>query len=428
MPNAIPGPDDITRRVLPNGIVVLVRENFDAQSVVIDGSFAAGAVFEDPTKHGLASLTADVLEHGTLNRDFNELHETLESSAMSLEVEAGRHLASFGGKALAEDLPMLLELLADVLRNPAFPPDHVELVKGQIVTGLQYNQQDTRYMAGKTFRKLTYPAQHIYHRGSTGEIDTVSALSPDDLRDFHQAQYGPGAMIVAIVGAVEAEKAIDALEAVLGDWENPNQQTDLNQPEVPRPTTLAFESVELSGKTQSDIVLGVPGPPRSAEDYMAARLVNNVLGVFGMMGRLGASVREEKGLAYYSYSSVEGGLGPGAWTASAGVNPENVKLAVESIRKEIERIIREPVSADDLADNQANLTGRLPLLLESNGGVAGNLLAMERFGLGLDYLQNYTSMINSLTVDDLRAAVRHYWKPDAFSLSIAGPALNERII
>ena len=146
------------------------------------------------------------------------------------------------------------------------------------------------------------------------------------------------------------------------------------------------------------------------------------------MSRLGASVREEKGLAYYSYSGVEGGLGPGAWSVSAGVSPKNVKLAVDSIREEIERIIREPVSAQDLTDNQANLTGRLPLLLESNGGVAGNLLAMERYDLGLDYLRTYADMVNSLTVEDLRAAMRHYWKPDAFTLSIAGPALKETII
>jgi zinc protease len=428
MPNAIPGPDDITRRVLPNGIVVLVRENFDAQSVVIDGSFAGGALFENPERHGVASLTADVLMHGTQNRDFSELHETLESSGMSLDVEGGRHLASFGGKALAEDLPTLLDLLADVLKNPAFPPDHVELVKGQIITGLQYNQQDTRYMAGKKFRQLTYPADHIYNRGSTGEIETVSALTADDLHAFHQGQYGPGAMIVAIVGAVEAEAAIDALSKALGDWENPNQKTDFSLPDVPKPKELSFEAVDLPGKTQSDIVLGVPGPNRKAEDYQAARLVNNVLGVFGMMGRLGASVREEKGLAYYSYSSLEGGLGPGAWSVSAGVNPQNMKLAVDSIREELERIIREPVSAEDLADNQANLTGRLPLLLESNSGVAGNLLSMERYQLGLDYLRKYTDIINSLTVEELRAAMRHYWKPDAFTLTVAGPALKEKVI
>ena len=421
--NPIPGSDDITRHVLDNGIVILVRENFDAQSVVMSGSFAAGAAFEDPAKHGLASLTADALMRGTQSHDFNSLHETLEGGGMSLDVNGGRFLTSFGGKALAEDMSTLIELLGDVLRNPSFPAEHVELLKGEIVTGLQYSQQDTRYMAGKSFRQLAYPSQHIYHRGATGEIDTVAAFTAEDLAEFHSAQYGPGQMLISVVGAIEAQAAIDQIEKRLGDWTNPQQKTDFSQPPIPKFEDMQMRNVTLPGKTQSDIVLGIAGPARNADDFQAARLVNNVLGVFGMMGRIGASVREEKGLAYYAYSRVEGGLGAGSWTVSAGVSPDNVQLALASIREELERIIDEPVSSDDLADNQANLVGSLPLKLESNSGVAGHMLSMERYGLGLDYLRNYAEEINSLTVEELQTAIQKYWNPEAFSVAIAGPEL-----
>ncbi|MFP4324231.1 MAG: M16 family metallopeptidase, partial [Anaerolineales bacterium] len=236
-------------------------------------------------------------------------------------------------------------------------------------------------------------------------------------------QYGPARMIVAIVGAVPAEDALHTLQTILGDWENAEQQTDFQQPDVPPLDGIRYTLHVLPGKTQSDIVLGVPGPSRMAADYEAARMVNNVLGVFGMMGRLGANVREKKGLAYYSYSNLAGGLGPGAWRVMAGVSPANVRLAVASIREEIERVLNEPVSPDDLADNVANFTGRLPLMLESNAGVASNLVSMERYGLGLDYLQKYGDILHALTVEDLQAAMRRYWRADAFALGVAGPEI-----
>ncbi len=428
MPNAIPGPGDIVRRELPNGIVALARENFDAGSVVVAGSFAAGAVYEASDKAGLAGLTAEALLRGTERYPFSQLHETLESSGMSLDVDGGRYLASFSGKALAEDLPRLLELLGEVLRRPVFPAGHVDLLKGEAITSLRYNLQNSRYMAAQTWAKLAYPDDHILARDADGTPESIEALTAEDLRAFHQAQYGPGRMVVAMVGAVPAEQAIQHLETALGDWENPQQQIAPDQPSLPALDSIRHQLHVLPGKTQSDIVLGVPGPARTAADFDAARMVNNVLGVFGMMGRLGANVREKQGLAYYSYSNLAGGLGPGPWRVAAGVSPANVKQAVVSIRHEVERILNEPVSEDDLADNVANFTGRLPLMLESNAGVAGNLLNMERYGLGLDYLQRYAERLHALTVADLQAAMQHYWRADAFAVAVAGPTLDEDFI
>ncbi len=143
----------------------------------------------------------------------------------------------------------------------------------------------------------------------------------------------------------------------LGDWTTGNGRFTYEVPEQPRPSALVRHNVVMRDKVQADIVMGLPGPRRSAEDYLEASMMNTILGVFGMMGRIGQSVREEQGLAYYAYSRLAGGLGPGAWTAAAGVSPDNVEQAVESIRDEIRRIQDEPVDDDELADSKAYRIG-----------------------------------------------------------------------
>ena len=182
--NALPGPDDIARVVLPNGIVVLARENFTTQSVVIGGSLLVGSIQEKPEKAGLSSFVAAALTRGTKNRDFDTIHETLEGIGASLGIGGGVHTTSFNGKSLAEDLPTLLELLSDALRNPAFPADQTERLRGEIITGLKIRAQDTRSVASDTFRKLAYADNHPYSRSSQGEIETISAITLDEMADL----------------------------------------------------------------------------------------------------------------------------------------------------------------------------------------------------------------------------------------------------
>lgn len=422
--NPIPGPDDITRRELPNGIVVLARENFTAQSVVVAGSLLAGAMLEPPEHAGLASVVAASLMYGTTTRDFDTIHETLEGLGADMDCNAGVHTAGFGGKGLAEDLPTLLGLLQDTLRNPTFPEEHLERLRGQYITGLQIREHDTRYRAARAFRTLAYPAAHPYSRGAEGTLASLPGLTRERVQAFHAQHFGPRGMIIAVVGAIPAAEAVTAVEAAFGDWQNPAQAAIPALPPAPTLTTVRREIVPVEGKTQADIVLGVPGPDRQSPDFHAARLVNSILGQFGMYGRLGASVREAQGLAYYSYSSVEGEAGPGPWRVAAGVNPANVDQAIASILAEITRITTEPVTAEELADNQSYFTGRLPLQLEKNEGVAASMLRMERYGLGLDYLWRYADMINALTADDLLAAAQHYWRPEGYALAIAGEGLE----
>ena len=420
---ALPGPHDTVRHTLPKGIVVLVRENPDVASVVIQGALDAGSLYDEPGREGLASFAAGMLLRGTEMRDFQSIHELLESSGAVLAISAGLHHAGFSGRSLAEDLPLLIDLLAEAVRQPAFPEEQVERLRGQFVTALKIQEQDPRYVAGRMFREMVYGEAHPYHRPSDGLLESVAAITREHLVDFHRRCFGPRGLIMVVVGAVQADEVCQLVERTFGDWANASQHLPPELPPVPLLSEVVRREGVLPGKSQADIVLGASGPSRLAEDWQAANMANHILGVFGMYGRIGAHVREKLGLAYYSHSRLEGGLGPGPWRIMAGVNPANVEDAVRAVEEELRRITGDRVSEGELADSKANLIGRLPLQLESSEGVAGSILSMELYDLGLDYLQRYPQEIEAVTAEQVLAAARRYLNPDAYALAIAGPGL-----
>lgn len=417
---SLPGPDDIVRVELSNGLVILARSNFNSPSVVINGYLPAGNLFDSDEKLGLAGFTASALMRGVNGRSFQEIYEALESTGASLGFNGGTHSTGFGGRALAEDLDLLLSLLADALRKPTFPTEQVERLRAQILTGLAIRAQDTGAMASLTFDEIVY-AGHPYARSEDGYPETIQEISRGDLIEFHRKHYGPRGMVIVVVGAVEPAQEVEKIAKILGDWKNPEQPPQPSLPPLTPLTEVITRKVDIPGKMQTDIVLGAAGPERRSANFLAANLGNNILGQFGMMGRIGDVVREQAGLAYYAYSSLSGGLGPGPWYFTAGVDPANVEQVTDLIRTEIARFVREPVSAEELADSQANFIGRLPLSLESNGGVASALLNLERYGLGLDYYRRYPQLIRAMTDTEVLETARRYLHPDRLGIAIAGP-------
>ena len=422
--DSIPRASNITRAELDNGIVVLAYENPAVQSVNLMGSLHAGSLYEDPRMNGLASLTAGALMTGTATRSFDQLHSALEDNGADLGFRAHVHKVGFSGKALAEDLSLLIDVANDALRNPVFPAEHVERLRGERLTWLQYSQFDTRYRAGRAMREALYPACHAYHYSPSGDENTIANLAVPDLADFHARHFGPRGMIIVVVGAVAADEAVALAAEAFGEWRNDDQPPMRTVDAPDSPAESMRQDVFVPGKTQSDISMGIVGPARRADDYLAAQLANSVLGEFGMMGRIGKSVREQQGLAYYAFSRLGGGHGPDPWTISAGVNPDNVEQAIESIRSEIERLASKLVSEDDLADNQSYFTGRMPLQLESNEGIASHIHSMESYGLGLDYLANYAERVKKIDRRDLLAAARRYLRVDEMVVAVAGPRQN----
>ncbi len=420
MSSSFPSADTITRVVLPNGIVILAYENHNSPSAVAGGYLWSGSLSETPQQAGLSSFTAGMLMRGTETRTFGQINEALESVGAQLGFRSGVHTVSFGAKALAEDLDLLLAILSDTLQRPTFPAEEAERLRGQILTALQRRAYDTRQMARLTFNALLFP-DHPYGRSVQGYEETVSALDRDHLARYYQDHYSPEGMVIAVVGAVSAAAVVDKVREALGGWQTPSVTPDRSIPPPVQLDERRRQTAPVEGKTQSDLVLGWPGLARNDPDYMKARLANTILGVFGMMGRLGDNVRDEQGLAYYVYSQLHAGLGMGPWLAIAGINPANVERALDGILYEVRRLRDEPVPADELADSQSFLTGSMPLRLETNEGIANTLLDIERYDLGFDYLLRYPDMVNAITVQDIQDMALTYLDPEVYALAIAGP-------
>jgi zinc protease len=416
----LPGPENITRMVLPNGITLLTRSNFNSPSVFAGGYMTAGSMFDPSEKLGLSHFTSICLMRGTQARKFQEIYNILESAGASLGFGASVHNMNFGGRALTEDLPVMLNLAAEALRNPTFPPEHVERLRAQILTSLAIRNQDTGEMADLTCDEILFQ-KHPYGLPDEGYPETIRAIQRSDLVEFHQAYYRPENLVMVIVGAVEPTQALEFVQEALGNWNNP---LPFKQPVYPAFAALnetVSKHIAMQGKYQSDLIIGTHAPRRLSDDFMAVSLGNSILGQFGMMGRIGDVVREKAGLAYSASTGLSSSVDGGSWEVSAGVNPSNLQRAIDLIISELERFTEEPVTLEELQDSQANFIGRLPLSLESNAGVANALLNVERFQLGLDYYQRYPDLVQAVTPEAILEAARRYWHLDCLAIVSAGP-------
>jgi len=195
----------------------------------------------------------------------------------------------------------------------------------------------------------------------------------------------------------------------------------VNLPPVFPLTGIHQQHVPISDKSQSDIVLGWLGISRKHPDWTPLVVANVLWGRFGMGGRVGERVRERQGLAYYAYGNVDGNFGPGTWNATAGVAPEHVALAVESILDEARRLREEPVSEEELEDTKSFIIGSTPVRLETSEGIAAAISDMAWYDLGLDYLVKLEERVRGVTREDIQRIAQTYMNMDAYALAIAGP-------
>ena len=416
----VPGPDSITRIVMPNGPVLLVFSNFNSPSAYLLGLLDCGGAADPQDLLGLANFAAAMLSRGTTARAFDDFHRQLEARGASLNFSCGSRHTWFRGQSLAEDLDTLFDLASDALLRPALASDYVERTRKQLLAGLAIREQDTEENASLLFDEALFQ-EHPYGQPTDGFMQTIQAVQRDDLVNFHQAHFKPQGMLVAVCGAVQPEKVRDLAERYFGAWQNPDAHA-LQLPPLPAaPQGIVRRHRFIPEKSQLDLIMGTFGPNRLSEDFLPAYVGNNILGQFGLMGRIGASVRVKEGLAYHAGSSLTAWQDSGTWEFTAGLDPRNSEKAITLIRKEIRRFINRPVTRQELRDAQSHLIGRLPLSLESNAGLANALINMERFGLGLDYYQNYPAMMRGISAEQILESARRYLHPDQLVIASAGP-------
>ena len=245
----LPGPDTILRKEMPNGMTVLVRENPSSRTVVLNAGMPCGSYLDPTDKTGLADFTAACLTSGTKTHNFLEISELLESAGASLNIGCGPRAFTFTGSCLSEDLPMLLGLLREVLDEPDFPTDHLELHRNRMLSSYELHLHDPESMVNERFDWLLF-GNTAYGRSDYSTIEEINSITRDDLLNFHRRYVGPKGMILTISGGLPSEVMMDACEKHLGTWQK--QQEDICVeayfPQTPAPDHEISEHIEIPEK------------------------------------------------------------------------------------------------------------------------------------------------------------------------------------
>ena len=408
------------RSVLENGTRVIAKHAGATPAVTIHASFEAGTIFDPPAEPGVSHFVSRTIDRGTVGHTAEEIAERLENRGISLAITVNRHALSLICTCLVEDLDSTLMTVADIVTRPAFPDPEVETRRGEIVTMIRQDEDNPAAMASEGLLSLLYGDVHPYGRRPRGSVETVERITRSSLQTFHAARFRPGALSLVMVGDVETARAIDSATRVFGAWTAATAAAPILPPVPPAPGRRV-RVIPMMNKAQADIAYGFTTILRSDPAFYAYWLMNNILGEYSIGGRLGDSIRERQGMAYYVYSALDANVAPGPLLIRAGVNPANVERALASIDEEVARIANDGPTGQELAESRQYLIGSLPRRLETNVGIATFLQMMEFFDLGMDFDLRVPDLLARVTREDVHAAARAVLDPSRATVVIAGP-------
>ena len=402
------------RVVLPNGLVLLVSERRALPIVAVSAYVRAGSVLDPADAGGLASLTASLLTRGTARRSAAEIDRAIESVGGSLGSGGGRDGAAISLGVLSKDLPLGLDLLAEVLTQPSFPEDELRRKVGEILATLQNAESEPESVAARALAPLLYPG-HPYANQSLGTPATVATLDRAKVSAFHHAYYRPDATTVAIVGDVSAAEIRAALLARLGGWRAP--ATPLPSIPIAPETVPPGTRTIVRELTQTTVYLGRPAIRQRDPDYPALVVASYILGG-GSTSRLYTRVREERGLAYGVSAGVGAARHGSSLVVSLQTRNESAEEATRLVREEMRRIGGADVTDAELALAKAYLIGSYALRTDTSSKVAVLISSLEELGLGLDYPERYRERIAAVTAADVRRVAARFLDPNAYSTVI----------
>jgi zinc protease len=409
-----------TREVLARGVTVLAKRTSTTPAVTLVANIRAGSVHDTPTHQGLAHFVSRTIDRGTDRHSADELAEQLDNRGVTLSTSVSRHTLSLSCTCLVEDMDDVLRLVAEIVMRPAFPPTEVDRRRGEIITLIRQDEDNPAAVAVETLMSMLFGATHPYGRRLRGTVESVEGIDRGTLQQFHASHSVPTGLSLAVVGDIEPSHAIDAARSVFDGWSGGTSR-DVTDAPMSLKGGRQCRVVPMMNKSQTDIAYGFATIARQDASYHAYWLMNNILGQYSLGGRLGDSIREQQGMAYYVFSSLEANLMPGPLVIRAGVSPANVVKAVASIDTELRKLVESGPTEQELIESKQYLIGSIPRTLETNMGIATYLQAAEFFDLGLDYDVRMPDLLRSVTHDQVHEAARRAIDPDHATIVVAGP-------
>ncbi len=405
-------------KTLPNGLQVIAVSHHEQPAVSLRLIVRAGGAQDPAAKPGVAYLAAALLDQGTSTKSAAQVATTIDSIGGAIGAGATSDLTSIYAAVMKDSFGVALDLVSDLVRNPAFAPEEIERQRQQIVSGLKVSYDDPDYLAGVVFDRLVY-GFHPYGKPDSGTPASIAAVTREDLFAFHKQWFGPNNAILAIVGDVSPEEAFAGAERAFGLWTRvdlPAMQTA----DPPAPTRRIVV-VDRPGAVQTEIRVGNISLPRRQKDYLALDIATKILGGEGG-NRLHRVLRSERGLTYGASADLHALKDTGNIIAETDTRSEKTGEALRLIVDEISKLQRQRVQQRELSDAQEYLTGSFPLTIETPSAIALQVLNAVFYGLDLNDLQTYRDRVNMITVDDIQRVAQQYLHPDRLTIVLVGDA------
>jgi len=402
-----------------NGIKYYLLEDDELPLVDLSVRLRTGSVLVSDDKTGLASMTGQVMRSGGSEQyPADKLNKMLENNAANMSTYVGFSQGGAGLNALKEDFDKLLPVFVNVLTNPAFPEDKLELAKTQAKSGISRRNDNAGAIAGREFDKLIYGDDSKYAR--TTQYETINNISRENLVQFHNEHFNGNNMIVGVVGDFDTDEMKQKLQNAFGDIPA-GQETDLNFPEANYDFGSTINLADKPDVNQSTVLLGHIGGMRDNPDYAKVQVMNNVLSG-GFSGRLFQKVRTDLGLAY----SVGGSYGmgntfyPGTFTISVQTKTGTTAEAIDAIINEVEKLQSEPITEEELQDTKDQFLNSLVFRNTSYSQILNRQMSNEYRGLPEDSFEEFVEGVKNTSVEDVQNMAQKYLQPDNMEILVVG--------
>jgi zinc protease len=406
---------------LPTGLRLLGVEYERVPWVSLTCMVKRGGETDPSGKAGAADWTAEFLTLGTARRSQRQLAEDVESLGANLQARAEYDATYISLEGLAEDFPVLMAILAEVVQTPGFPEDEFPLLKERRRAELAQILDDPREVATRRFRRLFF-GEAPYGQAVRGELESLETLTLADLTNHYSREFAPGVTSLVVVGMLPQGRVEEEVRRHWEGWQGGGPASPAYTTPPPRLAAPGLYLLDRPELTQSEIRLGHLGLPRHHPDFFPLRLANYILGEGGFSSRLMTRIRSDLGYTYGIRSRFNFRRAPGPFTITTFTPAENTAPVVQEIVGVVRDVRDNGVTSQELADAQSYYVGHFPQGLETARTIAQQVLNIELHDLGLDYLSHYCEKIQGITLEATRQAAQSHLHPEALVTLVVGPA------